>query len=87
VLNHPGPGPERLRLRGLDPRAEYRVTCWPAVDDASSRRNEGRRGGDELMAAGLVLDAEAAEVAARGDYWSRLFVLELVQPATRSTPA
>ena len=76
VLNHPEPGPERLRLRGLDRHARYRVTCWPPAADSVARRNEGLRGGDELMAAGLIVEAERDEVAARGDYWARLFLLE-----------
>jgi hypothetical protein len=28
------------------------------------------------MAAGLVIDAERWETAARGDFWARLFVLD-----------
>ena len=31
VLNQPEPGPRRLRLRGLDPAATYRVSLWPAA--------------------------------------------------------
>ena len=76
VLNRPSPGPTRLRLRGLDPDATYDVSTWPAAEDTVARLNAGRRGGDELMSAGLVLDATRAEVAARGDFEARLFVLE-----------
>ncbi|MGZ4397411.1 MAG: alpha-galactosidase, partial [Gaiellaceae bacterium] len=36
VCNRPNPGPRRLRLRGLDPAARYRVSVWPAADDSIS---------------------------------------------------
>ena len=75
-LNRPVQGPVRLRLRGLDPGALYRVSVWPPGDDTIARANTGERGGDELMAAGLLLDATREEAAARGDFWARLFVLE-----------
>jgi hypothetical protein len=42
--------------------------------------NSGLRGGDELMRAGLILDASRAEVTARGDFQGRLFVLEASAP-------
>jgi alpha-galactosidase len=76
VLNRPVPGPDRLRLRGLDRRLSYRVSAWPAWGDALARANEGVRGGDELMQAGLLLLASRDESAGRGDFWARLFVLE-----------
>ncbi len=76
VLNRPSPGPARLRLRGLDPAITYDVAAWPASDDTVARLNRGPRGGDELMAAGLLLDATRGEVTARGDFQARLFVLE-----------
>ncbi len=78
VLAHADPGPGRLRLRGLDPAAIYHVTTWPAYEDRLSSANAGERSGAELMAAGLVLDAERWEIAARGDFWARLFVLDAV---------
>ena len=78
VLSRADPGPSRLRLRGLDPDAVYRVTTWPAYDDSLARANAGERSGAELMAAGLVLDAERWEIAVRGDFWARLFVLDAV---------
>ena len=78
ILSQPDPGPGRLRLRGLDPDAVYRVTAWPAWDDRLARINSGDRSGAELMAAGLVLDAERWENALRGDFWARLFVLDAV---------
>jgi alpha-galactosidase len=76
VLNRPVPGPDRLRLRGLDRRLAYRVSAWPAGADGIARANEGVRGGDELMQAGLLLVASRDEAAKRGDFWARLFVLE-----------
>ena len=82
VLSRADPGPGRLRLRGLDPAAVYRVTTWPAYDDRLARANAGERTGAELMAAGLVLDAERWEIVARGDFWARLFVLEAVGTAS-----
>ena len=78
ILGRPDPGPERLRLRGLDPAATYAVTAWPAGDDRLARANAGQRNGAELMAAGLVLDLERWETVARGDFWARLFVLDAV---------
>jgi alpha-galactosidase len=76
ALNRPAPGPERLRLRGLDPSFDYRVSVWPALDDTINRVNTLLRGGDDLMTAGLLLDATRDEAAGRGDFWARLFVLE-----------
>jgi len=77
ILNRPNPGPRRIRLRGLDPAATYRVSTWPAGDDdAVSRANQGLRGGDVLRRVGLVLDADRHEVSAEGDFWARVFVLD-----------
>ncbi|TMD26972.1 MAG: alpha-galactosidase, partial [Chloroflexi bacterium] len=75
VLNRPVPGAERLRLRGLDPSTSYRVTAWPAGRDTLAVANVGVHDGAELMGAGLRIDASREETAARGDFWSRLFVL------------
>ena len=72
----PYPGPDRLRLRGLDPAAAYRVSVWPVTDDAIEHANALVRGGDDLMAAGLFLDAERWAAAHQGDFWARVFVLE-----------
>ena len=77
VLNRPVPGPVRLRLRGLDRGATYRVTEWP--EEATPLL----RGGDELMAHGLVLDETRDEAGARGDFTARLFVLEAVEGSGR----
>jgi alpha-galactosidase len=78
ILAHADPGPGRLRLRGLDPAATYRVTTWPTHDDRLARANAGERTGAELMGAGLVLDLERWETVVRGDFWARLFVLDAV---------
>jgi alpha-galactosidase len=78
ILGRPDPGPERLRLAGLDPGTVYRVSSWPGVDDRVARAATGERTGAELMAAGLVLDLERRETERRGDFWARLFVLEAV---------
>jgi alpha-galactosidase len=77
TLNRPTPEAARLRLRGLDAAAEYRVTAWPdRPDDPIVRPNVGVRTGAELMAVGLDLHAERHLAARLGDFWSRLFVLE-----------
>ena len=76
VLNRPEAPAPRLRLRGLESAASYRVSGWPVVDDEVARANTGTRGGDELMSIGLFLGAGREERSRRGDFWSRLFVLE-----------
>jgi alpha-galactosidase len=74
VLNPPNPGQRRLRLRGLDPDALYRVSVWPALDDELSRTNVGSRAGDELMAAGLAVGGSRA--GSSGDFRARVFLLD-----------
>jgi len=66
----------RLRLRGLDPDLRYEVSTWPDAGHLVGRDSVGRRGGDELMRVGLPIGAEPAERLPRGDFWSRLFLLE-----------
>jgi alpha-galactosidase len=78
VLNRPAPGPDRIRLRGLDPSLEYRVSVWPVPDDTVGRANAIVRRGDDLEAPGLLIDVDRHEAAGQGDFWSRLFVLEAV---------
>jgi alpha-galactosidase len=79
VLNRPNPGPARLRLRGLDPAVSYRVSAWPAGDDAIAAANAGVRGGDELMRIGLLVSSEdPADARSSGDFQARLFDLEAV---------
>ena len=81
VLSTPNPGPARLRLRGLDPGASYRVSTWPQGDDKAAGVGPIVRGGDDLMRAGLLLAGDRWEAAARGDFRARLFVLEAVAPS------
>jgi alpha-galactosidase len=76
TLNRPNPGVNRLRLRGLDPDARYRVKPWPARTDTVQRDNTLTRGGDELTEVGLFLDVDRHEIAEHGDYWAQLFVVE-----------
>ncbi len=76
VLNRPAPGPDRTRLHGLDPDRDYRISVWPAAEDAIGRANTVTRRGDDLEAVGLLIDVERHEAAEFGDFWSRLFVLE-----------
>lgn len=76
TLNRPSAGPDRLRLRGLDPGVAYQVSPWPAGDDSVARANSLVRGGDDLMQAGLLFPAVKDEIAVRGDFSARLFVLE-----------
>jgi alpha-galactosidase len=78
ILSRPNPGPQRLRLRGLDAAASYRVSTWPAAREAAG--GPARQivlGGDELMAAGIVLESNR-ESAGRGDFRARLYVLEAI---------
>lgn len=76
ILNRPAPGMERLRLRGLDPAAIYRVTSWPGDIGPLDRANVGERSGAELLSAGLSLTLDRHEAAALGDFRALLFVLE-----------
>ena len=78
ILNRAEPGPERLRLRGLDPAARYRVTPWPATGDRFERVNALVRGGDDLMQAGLFFEADRHEAAPLGDFHARIFALDVV---------
>ena len=76
VLSRPNPGPRRIRLRGLDPGALYRVSVWPeAADVAGAGPARQAIGGDELMNAGLVIGSARRDAPA-GDFQARLFVLE-----------
>jgi alpha-galactosidase len=78
VLNRPAPGSSRLRLRGLDPAIDYRVSVWPGGDDLIARANTRVRRGDDLQAAGLLFEVDREGDKTRGDFWARLFVLEAV---------
>jgi alpha-galactosidase len=81
VLDRPYDGPARLPLRGLDPALAYRVSPWPDGEDAVDRANARVRGGDDLMANGVVLRVGPFDPVARADYGARLFVLEAVEEA------
>ena len=84
VLNRPNRGPSRLRLRGLDPRAPYRVSVWPVGEDPVSTANTGIRGGDELMRVGLLVASEdPVESRSVGDFTARLFDLEAQEAPRR----
>lgn len=78
ILARPSPEVHRVRLRGLDPAATYRVTVWPDSDEPLVAPNLGERTGSELMAIGLILDLDRGDTARLGDFWARLFVLERV---------
>ena len=85
VLQHAGAPSLRLRLRGLSASALYRITTWPQAGDPVDQDNAGLRGGDELMRVGLLVAAERGYGTRRGDFWSRLFVLEAGEmPGDRS---
>jgi alpha-galactosidase len=79
VLNLPAPGADRIRLRGLDPAVDYRVSVWPRLDDTIARDNTLVRRGDDLQAVGLLVAVDRHESAGFGDFWSRVFVLEAVE--------
>ncbi len=92
VLNRPNPWRERFPLRGLEADATYRVALWPPGPSGSGSPadilrldNEGLRGGDELMALGLSIAYDPWQAAARGDFWSQLFVIEAVHRAPKDT--
>ncbi|MEP6638632.1 MAG: alpha-galactosidase [Chloroflexota bacterium] len=77
LLNRPSPELRRVRVRGLETDAVYRVSGGlVADDDIVVRPNVGERTGAELMAAGLLIDIERHDAATLGDFWARLFVLE-----------
>jgi alpha-galactosidase len=79
VNARPNPSLGRLRLRGLDPSLRYRVSVRPSTPvkgEASIRYNAGLRGGDELMAVGLLLGGDGWIGIPRGDFASWVFTLE-----------
>jgi hypothetical protein len=83
ILNVPEPGPDRIRLRGLDPALLYRVTPWPPAGAAAEAYEALVRGGDDLMGAGIIVASDRRDTAARGDFQARLFVLEAAGAPTR----
>lgn len=78
VLAKPSPEGHRVRLRGLDADATYRVTVWPPTDEAPFARNLGERTGTDLMVVGLILDLDRRDTTRLGDFWARLFFLERI---------
>jgi alpha-galactosidase len=82
VLAHPQPVRSRLRLRGLDPSARYRITTWTTT--LAQPDGEVERAGDELMSVGLGIEPpdpipagatfDAVRLV-RGDFQARLFEL------------
>jgi len=86
VLSHPLPARDRLRLRGLDPAARYRVTGWSST--LATPDGVVERAGDELMAVGLGIEPREPAVdgiqmhegfrVIRGDFEARLLELERV---------
>jgi alpha-galactosidase len=73
ILNRANVGPRRLRLRGLDPAASYRVSVWP--DESPVEAPHDPIGGDALMWAGLPLESKRVSPEI-GDFHSRMYVLE-----------
>jgi alpha-galactosidase len=82
VLDRPYAGPVRLPLRGLDPDAVYRITAWPADGDPLGVANEGERGGDDLMATGVIVRQGPFEPRRHGDFRALVLALEAVEDAT-----
>jgi alpha-galactosidase len=86
VLARPLPVRKRIRLRGLDPAATYRVTTW--MDSFEAPVATADRAGDELMAIGIGIEPPDMPVPAntspdgirvvRGDFQARLFDLRRV---------
>lgn len=82
ILAKPAARPLTLKLAGLEAFADYDVSLWEeggfaAVDKEA---NSGRRGGDELMQSGLLLDCAFGYGPHKGDFFSELFVLTKVAP-------
>lgn len=86
VLARPIPVRDRLRLRGLDPAARYRVTAWTST--LAEPDGVVERAGDELMAVGLGIEPrdplpggvrmhDGIRVI-RGDFEARLFELRRI---------
>jgi alpha-galactosidase len=86
VLAHPLPVRSRLRLRGLDPDATYRVTTW--LESFAAPASAADRAGDELLAVGLGIEPPDLPLppdesfdgsrVIRGDFQARLFELRLI---------
>jgi alpha-galactosidase len=78
ILNRPNSGPQRLRLRGLDPAMSYRVSIWTsAAEEEAKSPSPIVLGGDVLMAAGLVIEGLRLS-STQGDFRARVYVLESI---------
>jgi alpha-galactosidase len=85
-LARPLPVRKRIRLRGLDPAATYRVTTW--MDSFAAPVATADRAGDELMAIGLGIEPPDMPIpgaeppdgvrVVRGDFQARLYELRRV---------
>jgi alpha-galactosidase len=77
ILSSPNQQPWRLALPGLDPAALYEVSVWEegGFDETDRRLNCGIRGGDELTAAGLLLECSPHGTPKTGDFLAELFIL------------
>jgi alpha-galactosidase len=75
VLERPVPQHDRLRLRGLDPAAVYRVAAWPGGAGMGSVD----RSGAELMAVGIGIEPPDPNTSAgRADFSARLYDLTAI---------
>ncbi|MDR3276257.1 MAG: alpha-galactosidase [Treponema sp.] len=76
MLNHPNRQARRLPLRDLDPAARYELALWVegGFGWLDGLCNCGKRGGDELMNAGLLVDTGQWP----GDFVSELFLLRKI---------
>ncbi len=79
VLDRPYAGPVRLPLRGLDPDAVYRVTAWPAGTAPHGELEGGLRGGDDLMATGVVVRPGPFDPRPHGDFQALVLALDVVE--------
>jgi alpha-galactosidase len=77
ILDNPNQRPFRLKLAGLEPRVDYRVSVWEdgGFSEEDRNLNCGDRGGDELMQAGLLLECTGRHNPRKGDFFSELFLL------------
>ncbi len=81
ILAHASPLRDRLRLRALEPAANYRVTAW--TEGLGEPAGIIERNGDELMAVGLGIEppdppsrgVRGGSGLLRGDSQARLFEL------------
>jgi alpha-galactosidase len=78
ILAKPAKPPLMLKLAGLNASADYDVSLWEegGFTDEDKEFNCGRRGGDELMQSGLLLDGTLRHSPHKGDFFSELFVVE-----------